>query len=338
MNERSFISKGAASLSVPYDGPPKDYFFVLLPGLTLLAFTAALEPLRIANQVSGKTLYRWFLMTADGGPVTCSCGVQVTPDGGLQDLSRGATGFVCSGVDPRSTSLPRVVTWVARQQAHGCSIGGICTGAFALARAGVIRGRRFTLHWENQPGFVELFQGLEPTGNLYENDRGLITCGGGHAATDMVLELIERDHGKDLAMIVADMCLHSRTGAQGSPQKSAYSAALGSRNPHLIAAIRLMQENIETPVDVLSLADEVGISRRQLERLFRQHTGMSPVEYYIDLRVGRAHALLNETNLSIAEIAAATGFSGTSQLAARFRKRYGKAPGAHRRSWVGDSS
>ena len=335
MTERSFIPKGAASLSVPYDGPPRDYHFLLLPGLTLLAFTAALEPLRIANQVSGKALYRWFLMTEDGAPVVCSCGVQVTPDGALEDLPRQATGFVCAGIDPAATSLPRVVTWVARQHAHGCAVGGICTGAFSLARAGVIKGRKFTLHWENQPGIVEIFQELEPTGNLYENDRGLITCGGGHAATDMMLDLIERDHGKDLAMIVADMCLHTRASAQAMPQKSAYSAALGSRNPHLIAAIRLMQEHIETPMEVLDIADEVGISRRQLERLFRQHTGVSPVEYYTELRVGRAHALLNETNLSIAEIAAATGFSGTSQLAARFRKRFGKSPGAYRRSWSG---
>lgn len=317
-----------------YDGPPKDYHFLLLPKLTLLAFTAAVEPLRIANQVSGKALYRWFLMTEDGGPVQCSCGVEITPDGGLHDVPRQAGAFVCAGIEPADTLSPRAVAWISRQAAHGCEVGGICTGAFALARAGAIRGRRFTLHWENQPAFVEMFHDLSPTGHLYEIDRGLITCGGGSAATDMMLTLIERDHGRNLAMIVADMCLHGRSGGQGVTQKSAYSAALGSRNPHLIAAIRLMQENIETPIDILAVAAAVGISRRQLERLFRQHTSVSPVEYYVDLRVARAHALLNETTLSIGEIAVATGFSGTSQLAQRFRKRYGQSPGAYRRGWA----
>ncbi len=333
MTERNFISKGAASLQVAYDGPPKDYHFLLLPRLTLLAFTSALEPLRIANQVSGKALYRWFLMTEDGAPVTCSCGVHITPDSGLVDVPRNAAAFVCGGTEPAGTASSRIVNWIARQDAHGCAVGGICTGAFALARAGVIRDRSFTLHWENQPSFVEIFPRLEPTGHLFEADRGLVTCGGGSAATDMMLGLIERDHGKELALIVADMCLHARSGAQGVAQRSAYSAALGSRNPHLIAAIRLMQENIETPRDILSISEEVGVSRRQLERLFKQHTAVSPVEYYIDLRIARAHALLNETDMSIAEIASATGFSGTSLLAARFRKRYGKPPGAYRRSW-----
>ncbi|QYX56289.1 GlxA family transcriptional regulator [Roseovarius sp. SCSIO 43702] len=333
MIDRSFIPKGAASLSVAYDGPPRDYHFLLLPKLTLLAFTAAVEPLRIANQVSGKALYRWFLMTEDGQPVQCSCGVRITPDSALEDVPRQAAAFVCAGIEPATTVSSRAVAWISRQAAHGCEVGGICTGAFALARAGVIRGRRFTLHWENQPAFQEIFHDLTPTGHLYEADRGLLTCGGGSAATDMMLSLIERDHGKDLAQIVADMCLHARSGGQDVAQRSAYSAALGSRNPHLIAAIRMMQENIETPVDILEIADEVGISRRQLERLFRQHTSVSPVEYYIDLRVARAYALLNETNLGIGEIAAATGFSGTSQLAQRFRRRYGMSPGAYRRSW-----
>jgi len=149
----------------------------------------------------------------------------------------------------------------------------------------------------------------------------------------MMLSIIERAQGKNLALIVADMCLHARSGAQSVAQKSAYSAALGSRNPHLIAAIRLMQDNIETPIDIHEITEEIGISRRQLERLFRQHTSVSPMDYYVDLRVARAHALLNETTLSVGEIAVASGFTGTSQLAKRFRQRYGKSPAAYRRTW-----
>ena len=333
MTTQVFVPRGAASFRVAYDGPLRDVHFLLLPKLTLLAFTSALEPLRVANQVAGRALYRWYVMTEDGAPVICSCGVNITPDGRLGDIPRDALAFVCAGIEPADTLSPRVTQWTRRQRAFGARVGGICTGAFALAEAGLLEGRRFTLHWENQPAFVERYFGLEPTGALYENDRGLITCGGGSAATDMMLDLIERDHGADLATMVADMCLHFRSNLQHSRQRSAYSFALGSRNPHLIAAMRLMNETIEAPLEMSDLAARVGISRRQLERLFGAHVRITPAQFYMDLRISRAHALLNETELGVAEIAAATGFNSASQMAARFRKRFGMSPRAYRKSW-----
>lgn len=330
---RSFVPRGAASFGVEYDGPPRDYYFLLLPKLTLLAFTSAVEPLRIANQVTGKELYRWFVMTEDGGPVICSCGVNITPDSGLLDIPRDAAAFVCSGIEPHQTISVRAVRWISRQRAFGCKVGGVCTGAVALARAGLLKGRDFTLHWENQPAFREHFIGLEPTKNLYENDRGLLTCGGGSAATDMMLDIIETDHGAKLATIVADMCLHFRSNNREAPQKSGYSFALGSRNQHLISAMQFMQETLEDPVDIETVAAHVDISRRQLERLFSNHVNVTPAQFYMDLRVSRAHVLLNETNLKLAQIAAATGFGSTTQLAQRFRRRFGKSPSAWRKSW-----
>ncbi|MEM6481824.1 MAG: AraC family transcriptional regulator, partial [Pseudomonadota bacterium] len=195
----SFVPRGAASLRVDYDGPPKDYYFVLLPKLTLLAFTSAIEPLRVANQVSGKALYRWFVMSEDGAGVICSCGVNIKPDSELRALPKAAQVFICAGIEPNSTSTATLNRWLARQAAHGVYPGGICTGAFALAKAGLLTDRRFTLHWENQPAFRETYPGLEPTGHLYEIDGTLLTCGGGSAASDMMLELIERDHGPALA-------------------------------------------------------------------------------------------------------------------------------------------
>ncbi len=334
MTPKRFVPRGAASLKVEYDGPPRDYHFLLLPKLTLLAFTSALEPLRVANQVAGKELYRWFIMTEDGQPVTCSCGVTITPDSGLEDVPRHASALVCAGIEPGATSGPRATRWVARQRAFGCTVGGICTGAFTLARAGLLAGRRFTLHWENQPSFRETFLGLEPSDALFEIDRDLLTCGGGGAATDMMLDLLERDHGPALAAIVADMCLHTRTGQRATTQRPARAPAPGSHNARLVAAIDYMNNHIEDAVEMGDVAAHVGLSRRQLERHFRRYLGATPAQYYLDLRVAHAHALLNETGLSIAEIAAATGFASASQLSQRFRKRYGKPPGAYRRGWT----
>lgn len=334
MVDKTFVPRGAASLRVVYDGPPRDYYFLLLPKLTLLAFTSALEPLRVANQVTGKELYRWYVMTADDAPVTCSCGVNITPDTALRDVPRHASAFICAGIEPLETLPRRAVIWINRQRALGCTVGGICTGAFALARAGLLDGRRFTLHWENQPAFAETFPDLTPGDTLYEIDGGLFTCGGGSAATDMMLEIIERDHGADLATIVADMCLHSRSDHRGIAQRSAHASAIGSRNPRLIAAVEHMKSRIETPLDIAVLARHVGLSRRQLERLFRRYIRMTPAQFYLDLRVTRAHALLNETNMTVAEIATATGFAGSSQLSQHFRKRYGKSPSAYRKGWA----
>lgn len=333
MERTSFVPRGAASLQVSYEGPPRDYFFLLLPKLTLLAFTSAIEPLRVANQVAGQELYRWFLMTLDGEAVSCSCGVSITPDQPLIDLPRGAQGFVCAGIEPLDTCPPRAVSWVNRQWAHGVPVGGICTGAFALAHAGRLGNHRFTLHWENQPSFRETFPGLDPTGQLYEMDGALLTCGGGSAATDMMLDLIEQDHGPALAGITADMCLHRRVGHRSAPQRPAYAAGLGSHNPHVIAATELMAAHIEDPLEIGEIAGRIGVSRRQLERHFTRYLSASPAQFYLDLRITRAHALLNETRLSVAEIAAATGFTSTSQLASRFRIRYGTTPQAYRRSW-----
>lgn len=334
MQDRSFVPRGAASLTVAYDGPPRDYYFLLLPKLTLLAFTSALEPLRMANQVAAKELYRWFVMTQDGAPVTCSCGVTITPDSALRDVPRDAAAFVCGGIEPLATTSPRAIAWISKQRAFGCQVGGICTGAFALARAGLLAGHRFTLHWENQPAFLETFLDLEPTENLFEDDDGLITCGGGSAAVDMMLAIIERDHGAELATIVADMCLHSRSENRAVPQRSAYASAIGSRNPRLIAAVEFMRAHLEDPVEMRDVARHIGLSRRQLERLFRRYISVTPAQFYLDLRVTRAHALLNETNMTVAEIAAATGFASSSQLSQRFRKRYGKSPSAYRKGWT----
>ncbi|WP_120500786.1 GlxA family transcriptional regulator [Roseovarius sp. EL26] len=334
MQSRNFVPKGAASFRIDYDGPPKDFYFLLLPKFTMLAFSAAVEPLRIANQVTNKELYRWFLLSEDGQPVACSNGIEITPDMALENLPRSSFAFVCSGIEPHESTSPKTLAWIRHQKAHGCHMGGICTGAFALAQAGVLNSQNFTLHWENQPAFMEHFPVQDPSSNLYEIDQRTMTCGGGNAATDMMLEMIETDHGKDLAIIVADMSIHFRSDNRKALQKSAYSVALSSRNQHLITAMQYMHDAIEEPLEIGAIAEHMDISRRQLERLFQQYIGTSPVQFYIELRVARAHALLNETNMTVAEISAATGFSSATQLTIRFKKRFGQSPSAFRKSWV----
>lgn len=335
MEPDHFIPRGAASLTVSFDGPPKVFCFLMLPRLTMLAFAAAIEPLRIANQLAKKELYRWYTLSEDGRPVRCSNGVLMAPDFPLSRCPENALAFVCAGVEPLGAAGDPTLNWLRRRRAFGKPVGGICTGAYALARSGILAGRRFTLHWENQPSFREAFPNLEPTAGLYEEDRGVWTCGGGNASTDMMLEMIETDHGKELSITVADMCIHGRTGpvtGSGS-QKSSVSVAIGSRNRHLLQAIDLMQDTLEEPLSIAEMAEQLNLSRRQIERLFKKYLNVTPNEYYYDLRVARVYALLNETHMSVSEIAAAVGFSSTTHLATRFRKKFGTSPHSLRKSW-----
>ncbi|MFC6687774.1 GlxA family transcriptional regulator [Jhaorihella thermophila] len=329
-----FVQKGAAaSLPVAYDGPPRDFYFLLLPKATMLPVAGAIEPLRIANQVTGRELYRWFIMTEDGRPVTCSNGMTVTPDMALQPLPSEATGFVCSGVEPQHAAGEATLNWLRHEDRFGRRLGGICTGAFALAQAGLLRGQSFTLHWENQPGFVEAFPDLAPSPGIYEISGRYMTCGGGNAATDLMLTLIEEQHGKNLAIIVADMCLHMRAGRNSAPQKSNYAVAIGSRNPRLLTALQLMQEAIEDPLSIAELCARLGISRRQLERLFQRYLGQSPKQVYYEMRLNHAYALMSETSMRVTEIALASGFSSATHFSRQFKARFGASPHFFRKSW-----
>ncbi|UXX83302.1 GlxA family transcriptional regulator [Roseovarius pelagicus] len=333
MSQSDYIAKGSASFTIPKVDTPRDFDFVLLPKLTMLALSAAIEPLRVANQISQQELYRWRTMTTDGAPIRCSNNLQLVPDGPIANAARGTRVFVCAGVEPSETMNARLVQWTARQAAHGVAVGAICTGAFTLAKAGLLRGRTFTLHWENQPAFLETFPDLLPSPNLFEIDGDLMTAAGGSASTDLMLNVIEDDFGPEFALVVSDMCLHGRSHSEHAPQKTAQSAILGSRNKNLIAAIRIMQTHLEEPLTVERIAKEIGISRRQLERSFAEHARQSPRQYYADLRLSRGYALLSETDLPISEIAAATGFGDTSAFARVFRGKFDISPSKFRKRW-----
>lgn len=298
----------------------------------MLALAAAIEPLRIANQLTKSQLYTWHTVTEDGEPITCSNGLTITPGGPLAPLESDTIGFVCAGVEPEKSTSPAVLNWLRREYRFGRSLGGICTGTFALAHAGLLKDRKFTLHWENQPGFVETFPALSPSPNIFETDGRITTCGGGNTSIDMMLALMERRHGPELAIMVADMCIHMRSGTK-SPQRSAHSVAIGSRNPALLRAIGLMEQALEEPLSNPELCDGLNISRRQLERLFKKYLGQGPMAYYLDLRISRAFTYLNETNMTVAEVAAATGFANTSHLSRQFRAKYGDSPHSFRKAW-----
>ena len=320
------IPQGAAYFPVRVKATPGQYAFFLLPGFTLSAFSNALDPFRIANQLSQKPLYHWQIFSQDGAPAASSSGVAVLVDGALQSLDRDTTLFVCSGTMGQAEPSRHTLALLARHHRFGGKVGGICTGADALARAGLLKDRTFTLHWENQPSFIERFPDLLPSTRKFEIDRRVLTCGGGAAATDLALKLIEQDHGLKFASVVCDMCLHRVSLGADLPQRASLASRLQTRNPTLIRILKWMSEHIEDPLGLDDLSGRAGISRRQIERLFTTILNTTPAKYYQNLRLDHARSLLSETDLALLDVAIACGFSTRSHFARAFRAKFGCQP------------
>lgn len=324
------VPSGAFSYPVKDPQETRWFGFLLLPQFTLLAFSAALDPLRIANQLSQKPLYGWLAISDDGRAVSSSSGIDIDVHGSLDDLNPDTYLFVCSGNNSIQAASDDVLGGIRRHARFGGKLGGICTGAATLARAGFLRDKTFTLHWENQPGFVEAFSDLEPTPQRFERDGSLLTCGGGVAATEMMISIIAEDYGEDFAIAVSDMCLNGPDVATRSEQRSSIAKAISSRNPRILAVLRAMYDNIEDPLTLDELATSAGISRRQIERQFRQLLNEAPAQTYRNIRLERARTLLTETNLSVMEVTMASGFNSNNVFSRHYKERYGETPYGHR--------
>lgn len=324
--DRALIPEGAFTSTIAKPNPTRWFGFLLLPEFTLLAFSSALDPLRIANQLAQHPLYGWHVVSEDGLAVDSSSGLPVGVHGTLDGMADDLPLFICSGNNWSDAASPKALSHIRRRARFGAIHGGICTGAATLARAGLLTGRRFTLHWENQPGFIEQFPNLTPTQNRFEEDGDMLTCGGGSAAAEMMLVQIARDYGRDFAVLVADMCLNDPDLSGSRPQRSSIATAVATRNPKLVGVVQQMYRHIEEPVLMDDLAEQAGLSRRQLERHFRKYLGETPAKTYMGIRLERARALLVETDHSINEVAAATGFSSAQIFSRQYRDRYGQTP------------
>lgn len=261
----------------------------------------------------------------DGGPVESSAGVRVEVDLGLVPLEREATVVVCSGTDASQTADRKVLSWLRVHQRKGGRIGAICTGAYTLARAGLLGSDSPAVHWENRPAFRELFD-IEPLQQIYSIGPRHFSCAGGEAVVDMMLALIEQDHGARLANAVAEMCLHARRREASVTQKAIYPTAMEIRHPGIAKVISAMKANIATPLDQVELAELFGRSTRHLERTFKSVMRETPKSYYLGLRLEEARNLLLETSLSVLEVAVATGFNSRSSFSKAYKARYGKSP------------
>src|SRR5579871_5548733 len=312
------------------EGKPTQVGLLLLPSFSLLGVIAAIDVMRHANRLSGRKLYGWSSYSADGKAVKSSNGLVLNVDGAPESAPDLDFLFVCGGFNPERFRNPAVFRWLRGLARRGVRLGAITTGAYVLARAGLLNGYACTIHWENAASFAADFPDIELRNNLYVIDRDRCTCSGATATLDMFLHIVSEAHGPNLAIEVAEELQVDRIRSSVDEQTRAHRVAVLHRSEKLAAAIAAMEGNLDSPLAVQDLAQRARLTRRQLHRLFRGHTGMSPTEYYRDLRLRHARLMMLNTTTPIVEIAVAAGFSTHSHFTRCYRQRFGVSPRADR--------
>ncbi len=312
------------------DDKPIRYGFLLMPNFSMIAFSSAIEVLRMANRIGQKDFYEWPLYSVDGEAVLASNNISVTPNDSLAKLRDLDALFVCSGVRVAQNWSEELCLQLKRLANNNLVLGGICTGTYLLARAGLLAGKRCTIHWENIASLREMAPDLRVTEELFELDGNRYTSSGGSAPLDMMLHLVSQRVDKTLAVSISEQFVCDRMRGAYDKQRIPLKLLIGANQPKLTEAVELMESNLEELISLDDLALLVGISRRQLERLFKKYLGCVPRRYYLDLRLKKARQLLLQTPNSISEIAIACGFVSASHFSKSYREMFGLSPRAER--------
>lgn len=305
--------------------------FLLIDQFSMIAFCSAIEPLRLANRAAGRELYGYRVYSEDGQGARASNGLLVNVDGAFPEACDDVL-IVCGGVDIQAADPRQATTALRRALTRGGVIGSVCTGAYLLAEAGLLDGYRATIHWENLEGLLSEHSELDVGSELFEIDRNRMTCAGGAAATDMMLAVIGRDHGAEIASEVADQLIHHRIRDSGERQRMDLRMSLGVAHPKLLKVVQLMQDHVAEPLSNHDLADAVHLSTRQLERLFFKYLSQSPAKHYLKIRLDRARNLIRQTALPLLTIAMDCGFTSASHFSKAYVDHFGQPPSAERKA------
>jgi transcriptional regulator GlxA family with amidase domain len=322
---------------------PEHFGFFLMPGFSIISFAATIDPLRLANQLSGQTLYEWHFYGPADQTVTCSTGMRFQPTRRMNDTESIDRMLVVGGIGAQQESEAYLNDWLQNLVRNGISLGATSTGSLLLAEAGVLEGKTCTVHWEERDQLTELYPDLNVSEELYEIDGNLMTCSGGLSGLDMILQLITIRHGESLAHQVAEHCIHPNIRPAHDKQRMKLQLRQHGSHPRLTQALELMREHIQPVLSCEQISDRVGLSTRQLERLFRQHLNSSPTNYYMSLRLEFARQQLKSTRLPIQTVAKKAGFTSTSYFSRCYKKQFGLTPreartGVHRIIELGEKA
>lgn len=300
--------------------------FLIIPQFSMLSFIAALEPLRAANRLSKQPLYEWHIFSRDDQPVSASNGIPVSPNRQFDETTDINLMIVVAGIGTPLIRDRKLFEWLRLLSHRGVALGATSTASLLLARARLLSNHRCTIHWENKESFEEEFPELNMTGELYEIDGNIMTCSGGLASLDMMCHKISLEHGADLATACAEQFIHPQIRPASEKQRMELQFRHNTNNPRLIRVIQLMQKHTEDILSLSEIGKIVGLSIRQMERLFQTHLQTTPNTFYMQLRLERARHLLLQSTMSITQVATACGFNSTSYFSRCYTRGFGMTP------------
>lgn len=315
----------------PPSSTPQCIGFLLLPGFSMIGLSAMVDPLRWANTLSREPLYHWEMLSLGGRPVRSSNQISLMADRAVEDVEGIDTLVVCAGFSPQEQLSGKLTGALRRLAALGADLGGQDTGSYILAAAGLLEGYSATIHWENHDSYREAFRNVNVVPELFEIDRNRFSCSGGLSGLDMMLYLVRRQHGQDLAAAISDQLIYHQAREGSDPQRLSLQSRYGVANAKLLETIENMQRHFEHPLPIPELARMVHISERELERLFRSHLHTTPLALYRRLRLEKAQLLLQQTSFSITNIAIRCGFGSTSHFSRSYHRHFGYSPRAERK-------
>jgi transcriptional regulator GlxA family with amidase domain len=315
--------------------PRSKFAFLTLPRYSMIALSNAVEPLRMANIIMGQTVYEWSIVSLDGTPTPASNGLQLSPTIALEPLGAVDILFVCGGVDVQAAVSPKMLAALRRVAERRVPLGALCTGGYALAKAGLLDRYRATIHWENLSALREEFPRIQLSDQLFSIDRDRFTCSGGVAPLDLMLHLVEAQHGAHVSQLISEQFIVDRVRNDRDRQYVPLRAQIGVSHESLIKVAQLMEENIEKPLSLDEIASATGLSRRQIERLFKRHLNCVPKRYYLQMRLRRARELLLQTSMPIIDITTACGFQSPPHFSRCYRAQFGCPPSAERQTRPG---
>ncbi|UOA29228.1 GlxA family transcriptional regulator [Pseudosulfitobacter sp. DSM 107133] len=304
--------------------------FILARRFTLCAFANFVDVLRLAADDGDRSrpiLCNWTVLTDTMDLVTSSCGITVQPRERLGDPARFDYIVVVGGLMDELPGLSATYTQYLHQAAAaGVPLVGVCSGAFMLHQAGLMDGYRCCVSWFHHAEFLSQFEGLNPVSDqIFVVDGDRLTCSGGASSAHLAAYLVDRHVGraqasKSLHIMIIDEALQPEKPQPG------ISMDFKTRDPIVLRALLLMQQNIDTPMSVAEISRRMGHSKRQLERHFRLALETSPQAAFLSIRLSLAHHLIETSEKSIAQIALDCGFCDSSHLSRMFRRRYGCTP------------
>lgn len=306
---------------------PLSVSVLVFPETNTLSFAAAVDPMRSANRQARRRLFDWQYVTPQGTPVMLTSGIPVAGPA-LSKLLETDLLLVVAGFDITRLATPAISASLRRLARSGSYLAGIDGGPWMLAQAGLLDGETATTHWEDLADFASRFPEVTSVANRFCISGQTLTCAGAIPALDMMLHLIAARFGRRLAAQVAGAFIHDTPTDPARPQTRAGPDPRHNRITSRASA--LMQQALDQPMSIPDVAARLNMSPRALEAQFQARLGQSPKAHYLTLRLGEALRLVTQTDMSLIDVALATGFSSAASFARAFRKAHGTSARALR--------